>query len=143
MPSSGFFMGDRLGRIATRMTRFPARLPVSRSGRPRHASTHRGEGRIHACRNLCGRNQRCNQSRVQIPIGRVIAQGRRAGQPGARRHRRLELRAVARQFLSRQIAAVARTGLRQPAPQRDRDQQHLSRHAEAHLVRQVARRDAG
>ncbi|SOY39802.1 hypothetical protein CBM2589_B10083 [Cupriavidus taiwanensis] len=125
-----------------RIARFPARLPVLRLGRPRHASTHRGEGRNHACRNHVCRNLRGRvQSAIEGAIDQAIAQGRHAGRAGARRHRRLEFRAVARQLLSGEIAAVARAGLRQPPPERDRNQQHLSRHAEAHLLCEVARRD--
>src|SRR6185437_15252092 len=52
------------------------------------------------------------------------------------RHRRLELRAVARQFLSEGLAAAARTGIRQPASGHDRDQQHLLSRADAEGLRQ-------
>src|SRR5690348_5197271 len=67
---------------------------------------------------------------------------RRARAKHPRRHRRLELRALARQLLSEGTAAAARAGIRQPARDIDRDQQHLLPRAEGVRVRQVARRNA-
>ena len=60
-----------------------------------------------------------------------------------RRRRRLDLRAVARDLLSRRPRAAARTRIREPPPQRHRDQRHLLLRAEARHLRALARRNAG
>ena len=68
--------------------------------------------------------------------------GYQTGQVGEQHpywHRRLELCAVARQLLSGGARAGARAGICKPASDRDRDQQHVPRHAEAHVVCELAR----
>ena len=75
--------------------------------------------------------------RADVPPAADIACGAHPG-----RRRRLGLRAVARQLLSRGPAAGARARVREPAADRDRDQRHLLPAAEARELRQVARRDA-
>src|SRR6478672_9123183 len=59
------------------------------------------------------------------------------------RHRRLDLRALARGFLSKRPAAEARARIRQPAPDLDRDQWYLLLDLQARKLGEMARRDAG
>ena len=59
------------------------------------------------------------------------------------RHRRLDVRALARRVLSQGPAAGARARTCQPQAHRDRDQRHLLPHPEAGELPQVGGRDAG
>src|SRR3546814_6473633 len=59
-----------------------------------------------------------------------------------RRHRRLDLRAVAWRVLSRGADAEARAGIRQPGADLHRDQRHLLLDLQAGELAEMARRDA-
>lgn len=83
-----------------------------------------------------GQTQRRTARRRSVPDAR-----RPGGHP--RGHRRLGVRALARQLLPGRTGAAAGAGIRQRPPHRDRDQRHLLRHPAAGHLRQVARCHAG
>jgi hypothetical protein len=83
----------------------------------------------------CGRSQpgaQCEQGNIDSE------QGEHQG-----RHRRLDLRTLARQLLSQGPRAGQGAELREPPGERHRDQRHLLQHLQARDLPQVARRHAG